>query len=181
MNLSNSLSNEYAKSMEKRKEYIDKVATDIVMHINAESMKRAADCFCTYSGYFYSVELDKLDSMNEGLKKWLKQAIADTVNAKIKSKEFVHTHNHIIAKQNNRSRSRTRMRIFLAWQKRISCKPMPESNLKVNCPICMETKSAVSLTPCGHLFCLDCSPKLFAKLCPVCRTHCTGMHNVYQP
>lgn len=37
-----------------------------------------------------------------------------------------------------------------------------------DCPICMETKKCIPLE-CCHYFCTDCYPKIYKKLCAICK------------
>ena len=76
------------------------------------------------------------------------------------------------------SKKRPRGYVYLQWKKRMSDAKIGNSNLKVKCPICFETKPALSLN-CGHLFCKDCAPRLRGKSCAICRTFCIEMHPIY--
>ena len=52
------------------------------------------------------------------------------------------------------------------------------SNVSQKCPVCLEIKNVVALTPCGHMVCMGCVRRLLQPLqaesagampCPVCR------------
>ncbi|EGO03482.1 hypothetical protein SERLA73DRAFT_129809 [Serpula lacrymans var. lacrymans S7.3] len=40
-----------------------------------------------------------------------------------------------------------------------------------DCPLCLDTTKALSVTRCGHIFCTSCIQRVFRtkRLCPVCR------------
>ena len=49
-----------------------------------------------------------------------------------------------------------------------------------NCPVCLETTTAPTVTPCGHVFCKDCSSKMLelGSNCPMCRGNLSPMMEV---
>ena len=43
------------------------------------------------------------------------------------------------------------------------------------CPICLDKKSDIHISPCGHMFCFDCIKKLKDRKCPICRNNIRGI------
>lgn len=86
-----------------------------------------------------------------------------TINKKHKSKKYV-------------------AYISSSWKKEQA--PTPESNLILNCSICLEDKPIRAIQPCGHLSCNDCIQKqrCVAKkdTCPFCRCRMDTCIPLYQ-
>ena len=74
-----------------------------------------------------------------------------------------------------------RLRMSTKWD----AKPAPVklgSNVESKCPVCIETKRCVALTPCGHLMCIDCVPSVMNgqdSKCPTCRQAVIDAQCVY--
>ena len=50
-----------------------------------------------------------------------------------------------------------------------------QKEIAKTCPICLEKYSDCHVSPCGHMFCLDCVKKLYDIRCPLCRKNMTGI------
>ena len=72
--------------------------------------------------------------------------------------------------------------MFSRWEK--VEKPAAESNLILNCSICLEDKPLRAIQPCGHLSCYGCIQKqrIIAKkdTCPFCRCRMDTCIPLYQ-
>jgi len=61
----------------------------------------------------------------------------------------------------------------------------PETDESRSCPICLANKKKVTLLPCGHCVCFECSDNLVKKTpgqqksCPVCRSTYSFMQRVF--
>ena len=61
----------------------------------------------------------------------------------------------------------------------------PETDESRACPICIANKKKVTLLPCGHCVCFECSDNLVKrtteqqKSCPVCRSTYSFMQRVF--
>ena len=55
------------------------------------------------------------------------------------------------------------------------------SNVRCGCPVCLEHKECVALSPCGHLICIECSASIIdaKQACPTCRAKVASAHSVF--
>lgn len=53
-------------------------------------------------------------------------------------------------------------------------------NFRTTCGICQEERTAVCLTPCGHLICEHCGAKNKEK-CPFCRSNVLEVQQIFKP
>ena len=132
---------------------------------------------------FYLQELDTLDLTEKTVQYYYKRTIENNIRRMLypNSSQSKNCWNsvYINITFKNKIIKVSKISIRLSWKLVEKAVTVPKSNLKVNCPICYEKKSAMSLS-CGHLICYDCCPGLIHKNCPICRTLCTHMHAIYE-
>lgn len=69
-----------------------------------------------------------------------------------------------------------------AWK--LSQPSMKQSNIILDCPICLEKKPVQAIHPCGHLSCVECLKKYEnisgQDKCPCCRSSMNGNIPIFQ-
>ena len=50
-----------------------------------------------------------------------------------------------------------------------------ESDDEFLCPICFENIPEIHLSPCRHMFCMNCIQKFRNNICPICRINLKGV------
>lgn len=158
---------------------VDTICEDMFKFSRQNSLARARLGLCHFSGFTENENIDKLKDFDHKTQKELCRQINLKLQASmnVKGRSFECFTCYITGAKKG-SKKRPRGVVYLQWTKRISTGKIMESNLKTTCPICLETKPALSLN-CGHLFCSECAHKLRGKSCAICRTFCTDMHPIY--
>lgn len=66
--------------------------------------------------------------------------------------------------------------IFAEWKVEPASKKSGEGveGTSSICPVCLENRPVVALTPCGHVVCQKCQGSHQFRQCPTCRAHVTG-------
>lgn len=181
MNLCEIISNEYAENKEKIDCYVDKVCQYAYLHLKNKAENNARAGLTHARVEHSSDELDKIDDMDKDQKDAYVNHIKKRLNPMINpasGHKFAHTYMNVVLKK-KKSMKKTRIIVGVSWRPTTKSYTIPQSNISVNCCICMETKPGMSLQ-CGHLFCGECSKNLISKPCPICRTMCTLIHPMYQ-
>ena len=68
--------------------------------------------------------------------------------------------------------------VHISWENASQVQEL-KTNLKDWCPVCLETKDAVILVPCGHTICTTCAPDFLSKQCPKCKAPVASMNGVF--
>jgi hypothetical protein len=157
---------------------VDTICEDMYKFSRERSLMRARLGLCHFSGCIENENIDKLKEFDH----LTQQDLCRQINAKLQQSMNVKSNFESFTCQILTSKRGTKKRprgvVYIRWKKRICTEKLPQSNFKTKCPICFETKPALSLN-CGHLFCYGCAPKLRGKTCAICRTFCVDIHPIY--
>lgn len=176
MDLYDVISNAMTSGIEKRNNLVEEVVRDVLTQLIKELLNHASYGITHLVTKFQTKNLDKIDDLTCSIKNIVIQEIVSGIrNLGLNrfDKSLVY-----ISKRKKTSKARTTIHVHLRW-KANAVKKQTESNMMCKCPICLETKSAVCLNPCGHLVCSDCNDFML-KPCPICRTLITRCHPIYQ-
>tara|TARA_B100000945_G_scaffold319769_1_gene327823 strand:+ start:117 stop:671 length:555 start_codon:yes stop_codon:yes gene_type:complete len=183
MNLGEQLCNKTFKKNAEIDNMCTRISEDIYIKISESAFISANHGLNYVKKFYFLQELDTLDLTEKSVQHYYKRTIENKIRSMLypKSSQSRNFWNsvYINITFKNKIMKVSKISIRLSWKIIQEAVTVPKSNLKINCPICFEKKSAMSLS-CGHLICDDCCPGLIHKNCPICRTLCTHMHAIYE-
>ena len=137
----------------------EKLLQDITEKLRADCQARAAQGYCSCD-----VSFSKPDYFHA--QSW------DTLRQRLKQLGFEDS-----AVSSTQHKGHQQVRLCAKWK----LEPEePEETVKEpqgtssTCPVCLETRPVVVLTPCGHVVCHQCQTSQRFRQCPMCRVDVAG-------
>lgn len=180
MNLSNELHDALTQS-----ECVTKVrdiASEFYDTIRRESITCAKHGMDRYQAVLHSEKLDELSHLHYDIRmhyrRLIRQAMFDLlIPPAYRDSDTFRCCEFAISFP---KKARCRAVVNLVWNTKQAMRSAQASNIAIKCPVCMESRPAMALVPCGHLYCSSCADQLLTKSCAMCRMHVDSIHAIYQ-